>query len=208
MRWTVAWRWRRYSLGLLTIFGAICGLTAAAPPAQPAPPAGAVEARFSLSGFDQVRFGVRLDEFRKLYPQARPAPDAARGEVVWRLPGTVQVAGTSFAVRLRFTASRLNEVTYLPRQPCRRHCLRAIRLDLETRLGQAPEVLDNEATVKTWLWVSEVGGRPGDGGGAKLWISVMVNFEPGRLIEISVSDQTDQQVRQARLRMGPALVRF
>jgi len=191
----------------MTILTAVWCLAAAAPPAPPAGPAGPagpVEGRFSLSGFDRVRFGTRLDEVRKLYPQARPAPDASPGEVIWRLPGPVQVAGVGFAVRLAFTASRLSEVTYLPRRPCRRTCLKAIRLDLQTRLGQAPEVLDNESTVKTWLWVSEVGGRPGDGGAPKLWISVMVNFEPGRLIELSVSDQTDQQIMKARLQVRPA----
>lgn len=201
----------RYTLSLMTVLGAVCGLAAAAPPAPPSSPAGpakAVAGGFSLSGFDRVRFGTRLGEVKKLYPLARPAPDATRGEVAWRLPGSVQVAGSSFAVRLSFTGSRLSEVTYLPRRPCRRHCLRAVRLDLETRLGEAPEVLDNESAVKTWLWVSEVGGRAGDGGAPKLWISVMVNFEPGRLIEISVSDQTDQQIMKARLGVRPAAVRF
>ncbi|MBU0514565.1 MAG: hypothetical protein KJ621_07300 [Proteobacteria bacterium] len=193
----MASRSRRYTFRLMPVVGAVCFLAAAAGPA------GADEGRFSLSGFDRVRFGTRLDRVKKLYPLARPAPDAAPGEVVWRLPGSVQVAGVRFAVKLGFTASRLSEVTYLPQQKCRRGCLRAIRLDLEARLGQAPEVLDDEAAVKTWLWVSEVGGGQGDGGTPKRWISVMVNFEPSRLIEISVSDQTDQQIMKARRPITP-----
>lgn len=191
---------RRYTFLVKPVLGAICFLAVAATPVGPA---GADAGRFSLSGFDRIRFGTRVDRVRKLYPRVRPAPDATRGEAVWRLPGTVRVAGIPFTVRLVFNASRLSEVTYVPRNRCRGACLRAIRLDLEARLGRAPEVLDDEAAVKTWLWVREV-----DGGAAKLWISVMVNFEPEGLIEISVSDQTDQQIMPARGPVRTVAVRF
>jgi hypothetical protein len=155
--------------------------------------AGAVAAEseevLSLSGFGPVKFGTSLKAARRVLTGARRVKGDLASETALEPARPVMVAGRQFRVRLRFFADRLQEVVYRPRRRCPRDCLRRVRLALEARLGKKPELLGDESEVKTWLWPELDRDKP--------WIVVMIHFEAGRLIEISVSDQSEQQILHA-----------
>ncbi len=152
-------------------------------------PAAAAGQTVSFSGFGPVKFGTSLARARRALPGARRVRGETAAEIALEPAGTVRLAGRRFRARLRFFGDRLQEVIYTPRRDCRRACLRAIRLSFESRIGRKPEKIADDSRIKTWLWPDLGRDTP--------WIVVMIQFEADRLIEISVSDQTNQQIEKA-----------
>jgi hypothetical protein len=169
--------WRRMALAMLA-GGLLC--VPAVVPAAAAPGPG-----LSLTGFAGVPFGTGRAETRRRL--SRRGFRLIRCSGGYRLRRPVLLLGIKFRVILEFSRGRLAEVTYVPRVRCR---ARPFRLLVEAQTGAPADVLPSPGAglpdSSMWAIVRK-----------RQVIAVTISHLRGRLLDLSVADQTDQQVRQA-----------
>ena len=147
----------------------------------------------SLKGFGGLTFGAELSRIRARFPRAEVEFDRGTGQGMVLVRHRASILGRFFEVRLNLSRGRLYEVVYTPVTVCRGTCLTAIRSFVAARVGSRPEALPAVAPDQpaTWLWTADWGKKSGR------LTSVTVNYKSGRLVDIYVTDQSDQQVLRA-----------